>query len=101
MKQYLLLISLFMLISCGKMKDVQKVLRNEKVTSTDEFLVKKKDPLMMPPDYKNLPEPETIIKEDAGKERKIKEILKAPMEESISTKKSSSTEESIINRIRK
>jgi hypothetical protein len=91
-----------MLISCGGgMKDVQKVLRNEKVTSTDEFLVKKKDPLMMPPDYKNLPEPETIINEDAGKERKIKEILKAPREESISTKKSSSIEESIINRIRK
>jgi len=101
MKHYLLLISLFMFISCGGMNDVKKVLRNEKVTSTDEFLVKKKDPLMMPPDYKNLPQPETIIKEDSGKEKKIKEILNAPREESTSTKKSSSIEESIINRIRK
>ena len=90
-----------MFISCGGINDVKKVLRNEKVTSTDEFLVKKKDPLMMPPDYKNLPQPETIIKEDSGKEKRIKEILKAPKEESISTKKSSSIEESIINRIRK
>ena len=90
-----------MFISCGGMNDVKKVLRNEKVNSTDEFLVKKKDPLMMPPDYKNLPQPETIIKEDSGKEKKIKEILKAPREESTSTKKSSSIEESIINRIRK
>ena len=40
-KIYILLISLFTLNSCGGFKEAGKVLRNEKTTTTDEFLVKK------------------------------------------------------------
>ena len=36
---------LIYLYSCGAMSEAGKVLRNEKVKTTDEFLVKKKDPL--------------------------------------------------------
>ena len=37
-----LIITLFLFTSCGGLKDAGKVLRNEKVKTTDEFLVKKK-----------------------------------------------------------
>ena len=38
----LLVFLLFILVSCKSLKDAGKVLRNEKITTTDEFLVKKK-----------------------------------------------------------
>ena len=56
-KNILILISYITLVSCGGLTDVGKVLRNEKITTTDEFLVKKRDPLVLPPDYKNIPQP--------------------------------------------
>ena len=43
--------------SCGGASDAAKVLKNEKITNTDEFLVKKRDPLILPPEYDTLPEP--------------------------------------------
>ena len=45
------------IISCSSFQDAGKVLRNEKIKSTDEFLVKKKDPLELPPDFDKLPKP--------------------------------------------
>ena len=42
------------LISCAAAEDAKKVLKNEKVKSTDEFLIKKKQPLELPPDYLSL-----------------------------------------------
>ena len=58
----ILLITFLLLVSCGGLEDAGKVLRNEKITTTDEFLVKKKDPLVLPPDYDKIPEPGTISK---------------------------------------
>ena len=40
---------LITVISCGGLDDANKVLRNEKVKTTDEFLVKRRGPLIMPP----------------------------------------------------
>ena len=34
----------FLLISCGTLDEAGKAMRNEKVKTTDEFLVKKKKP---------------------------------------------------------
>ena len=91
-----LLLGLF-LYSCG---DVGKTLRNEKVTNTDEFLVKKRQPLTLPPDYENLPEPgsKNLNKED--KNNKINKILKLP-KNNIKKTGSSNVEQSIISQIRK
>ncbi len=96
---YLFLILIFT-SSCGAMKDAGSVLRNEKKTTTDEFLVKKKQPLVLPPDYKKLPEPDSISKEEISDEKKLKKILKAPNEEN-SNKNYSSFEEQILEKIRK
>ena len=52
MKQIIFLtLGFSFLISCAGVKDAGKVLRNEKITNTDEFLVKKKTPLSKPPKY--------------------------------------------------
>jgi len=54
-KKIIYLLSIFSIIffvtSC---ESVKRGLSGEKVKSTDEFLIKKKDPLIMPPDYENL-----------------------------------------------
>ena len=54
---YLLSI-IFFVTSCCTLEQAKRGLTGEKVASTDEFLIKKKDPLIMPPDYKNLPTPD-------------------------------------------
>ena len=53
-------ISLFIfLVSCANTFDsVKRGLTGAKKNSADEFLVKKKDPLILPPDFENLPTPD-------------------------------------------
>tara|TARA_B100001250_G_C19197891_1_gene528018 strand:+ start:209 stop:517 length:309 start_codon:yes stop_codon:yes gene_type:complete len=85
-----------MLYSCGA-SDAGKILRNEKVTNTDEFLVKKRDPLTLPPDYNTIPKPDSLNKTKT-KEKNIKKILKIS-EEEMSKKNTSTVEQSILNQI--
>ncbi len=97
-----LIIALFALNSCGSLKDTGKILRNEKITNTDEFLIKKQEPLILPPDYNEIPTPGSLSKKNQSDNSKIKKILKSPQEKSINNKsQSSSVEDRIINRIRK
>ena len=72
----LILIFLLLLTSCGGLKDAGKVLRNEKITNTDEFLVKKKQPLIIPPDINNIPEPRSMEKTIRMEKKKLKIFLK-------------------------
>jgi len=85
------------LYSCG---DVGKTLRNEKIRTTDEFLVKKREPLTLPPDYKNLPEPRSENSEKENEKDKINKILKI-QKNKVTKKGSSNVEQSIISQIRK
>ena len=49
------------LVSCADSFDsVKRGLTGAKSNSADEFLVKKKDPLILPPDYENLPSPDEV-----------------------------------------
>lgn len=88
----------FLLVSCG---DVGKALRNEKIKTTDEFLVKKKGPLVLPPDYERIPAPDTIVRDNDNEKNKIKKILKAPTQEKKIDNNSTSIEKSILEKIRK
>tara|TARA_B100001057_G_scaffold195067_1_gene195877 strand:- start:363 stop:680 length:318 start_codon:yes stop_codon:yes gene_type:complete len=54
LKKFILLNFVLLLASCGTMKSA---FVNEKKNNTDEFLVEKKSPLVMPPDYNELPIP--------------------------------------------
>ena len=46
--------------SCSTFSEAAKALRNEKTSSSDEFLIQKKDPLSQPPDYETIPEPGAV-----------------------------------------
>ena len=96
---YLLLI-LLITSACSGLSDAKKVLKNQKITSTDEFLVKKREPLILPPNYEVIPEPGSSIKKNT-EEEDIKKILRAPKIEDVKKNKSSTIEDSILNRIRK
>ena len=96
----LLIILSFILVSCGSLKEAGKMLRNEKIITTDEFLVEKKQPLVLPPNYEEIPEPGSMKAKQLNDEDKIKKLLKAPKEDTIKNK-SSSIENSILNKIRK
>ena len=85
--------------SCSGLSDAGKVLRNEKTKTTDEFLVKKREPLILPPDFKKIPKPGSINKA-ADTNTKIDEILNIPTENQKSNA-SLSIENSIINQINK
>ena len=98
---FLFLISIFILSSCGGVKEAGQVLRNEKVITTDEFLVKKRNPLVLPPNYEKIPTPGSLIENKKNEEEKIKKILKAPVKEKNLTNKPSSIEDAIINNISK
>ena len=97
----LLIIVSAILLSCGGVKDAGKVLRNEKIKTTDEFLVEKKNPLVIPPNFEEIPKPGTLANEKTTDKDKIKKILKTPEKTNLSKNKSTSIEESILNRIRK
>ena len=96
----LFIILSFILVSCGSFKEAGKMLRNEKTKTTDEFLVEKKQPLVLPPNYEEIPAPGSIKEKQLKDEDKIKKLLKAPQEEIIKNK-SSSVEDSILKKIRK
>ena len=89
-----------LLYSCGG-SEIGKVLRNEKTKTTDEFLVKKREPLVLPPDYNEIPKPGSIEEKQKNEKDKMKEILKVPNDRNLKKNKSSNIEESILDKIRK
>ncbi|MBA1339088.1 MAG: Protein of unknown function (DUF3035) [Pelagibacterales bacterium] len=99
-KTILVLIMAGLMYSCGGFKDAGKVLRNEKVSSRDEFLVKKREPLVLPPEYNTLPKPGSTKKNPSSNKNKISKILNIAEQQETSTM-SSSVEQSILNKIGK
>ena len=89
------------LMSCGTFNEAGKVLRNEKKDTTDEFLVKKRGALTEPPDFEKIPEPSTLKNKKTSDKEKLKKILKASDNKNKNVKKgNSSTEKSILNKIK-
>ncbi len=91
----------FLLSACGGTVDsVKRGLSGQKKVSTDEFLVEKKDPLVLPPGYHDLPEPgQTEIEEDLG-EQDISSILKVENDnQNTSSSETMGLEESILKKI--
>jgi len=64
---YLILIS-FSFSACQSVKDG---FTGSKKSNSDEFLVEKKNPLVLPADFDTLPEPKTLIVNSASKEEEI------------------------------
>ena len=98
---FLYIILLSFLASCSGFNDAAKVLRNEKKKSTDEFLVKKRDPLVLPPEYDKVPEPNVTDVKNIKENEDLKKILKSTKDINSKNKKSSSVEESILDSLKK
>ena len=94
---------LFFLSSCGS-----EGLIGGKKDNTDEFLVQKKNPLVVPPDYNDLPMPQDQkIKDDqrtANIDDEIKKLMESEEKDNVSNNVSagdSSLEDSIIKILNK
>ena len=90
-----LIFLVFILESCETFGQVKRGLSGEKEKSTDEFMVKKKDPLILPPNYSDLPSPDKV------KKNKSETLIFQSESESGSSAVGSSTEQSILNKIKK
>jgi len=100
---YLFIISLS-LNACQSIKDG---LTGKKQTNQDEFLVEKKNPLVLPPEFDSLPVPQTIKNEKATNTRKnnLETILAKDLpvikKNSINKTSNKSLEQSILEKIKK
>ena len=98
LRNFLLLPILFFLISCGGWESFESAVSGKKKVTTDEYLIKKKDPLILPPDYEKLPLPES--KKTTNKEKnKIESILSE--DKSLKKSEKSQIEISIEEELRK
>ena len=75
LRLYLLIIILPMLTYCGGVRDALE--GKKRSEQSDEFLVKKKNPLQMPPDMNKLPQPgDDFETENIQNNQDVKELLK-------------------------
>lgn len=98
-------ISLF-LLSCSDTLKGFKL--KKKSTSGDEFLIQKKDPLVLPPDFSKLPNPDEEVKEkkrEDNEESQIEMLLKEDnsdvQENENSNSSDSGLKKSILKKIQK
>ncbi len=104
-RKILLITILILLYSCQSVKDA---LTGKKYESSDEFLVIKKNPLVLPPDFRSLPTPVDPVElsREETIEAEIDDILSSikSEEDTIETNNSpsdiSSTEEFVLDQIK-
>jgi len=93
---YMIVLTCFVAACADTARSIKRGLTGAKSNSTDEFLVEKKDPLILPPDFENLPTPDERIA--AAEEYSVfEETLETTIEDNSST--SSSVEDSILKKI--
>ena len=93
---YILLLFLFTGSCADTFSSVKRGLTGAKKNSTDEFLVEKKDTLILPPDFENLPIPDEGIA-DIEEDSIFENTLENSIEENSSA--SDSVENSILKKI--
>ena len=91
---------MFLITSCANTWDsVKRGMSGRKANTSDEFLVEKKDPLVLPPNYDQLPTPDDRVAATEQISSFEKSITTSTSTESISSS-SSSPEESILKKIK-
>ena len=100
-KYLIFFISLLILLS--SCESVKRGLTGQKKNTTDEFLVEKKDPLVLPPNFDDLPEPDNID-QILEQNEEIEDIISIggtnTETQSQNTSGKSSVEESILGKIK-
>ena len=98
LKILILIYLCFLFSSCSTLKEG---FINQKKNSSDEFLVEKKSPLVMPPDYDELLVPKQGAEKSSIGENKIKELVKTDDFNNETIKNNESLDKAIINKIKK
>jgi hypothetical protein len=100
LKKFILLNFVLLLASCGTM---QSAFENQKKNNTDEFLVEKKSPLVMPPDFDELPIPKEIENKKDINENEFKTLITQDNQEIKSNEKdiNKNFEELLLDKIKK
>tara|TARA_X000000950_G_C13495169_1_gene489444 strand:- start:199 stop:510 length:312 start_codon:yes stop_codon:yes gene_type:complete len=100
-KNFLLVILLFVLCSCQGVKDA---LTGKKYESSDEFLVIKKNPLVLPPNFNDLPTPKDVadVTQIENIENEIEDLLSSIKddEEVLESSSSRDTENFVLEKIK-
>tara|TARA_B100001564_G_scaffold120230_1_gene100229 strand:- start:2997 stop:3308 length:312 start_codon:yes stop_codon:yes gene_type:complete len=100
-KNFFLIISLFILCSCQGVKDA---LSGKKYENSDEFLVIKKNPLVLPPNFNDLPTPKDVadIDQIENIENEIEDLLGSIKDNEETTESSSfnDTESFVLEKIK-
>ena len=101
-KLYMHIVCLFLIIfalsGCQSVKDG---LTGQKKSNSDEFLVKKKNPLVLPPKFDELPEPKMLSDKEKNSEKEIdlKAILTKQTNITSSTSTNSNSNQSLEKNI--
>ena len=98
MKKLFLINFIIFLTSCGIVKEG---FVNNKKNGSDEFLVEKKSPLIIPPDFDKLPIPNDKENASEIKGNQIKKLLSKDQTEIKNSSTSKNFEESILEKIKK
>ena len=95
-KFFILILILTLTVSCSSTKDAFKL---KKKSSADEFLVEKKNPLVLPPNYGQLPQPASgqIINENSKED--VEEFKSILNNKASSKKKDNSSKPTSIDKI--
>ena len=101
-KNYFFIIILFLLCSCQNVKDA---LSGKKYENSDEFLVIKKNPLVLPPNFNDLPTPKDVAETNQVEniENEIEDLLSSIKNNDGEVKESSSssdTESFVLEKIK-
>ncbi len=97
-----LLVFLFLLFFVTACQSVKNTLSMKKEKTTDEFLIEKKNPLVLPPDYSELPVPKNeknIIEKENDSIDLSKVLKKSDNKEEI--KNTNNLEKTILDKIEK
>ncbi len=100
----IILLSLVILLSsCGTFQEGMSGTKRSK--SSDEFLVYKKKPLVVPPDFDDIPSPKPVKKEEkklSASNTSIEDLLniEKKVEDTFETKGNNSLEQSILKKIK-
>ena len=93
----LLILLLPIMTNCGGVKEALE--GQKRSDQSDEFLVKKKNPLQMPPDINKLPKPgDDLELKNSKKKEDVKELLKIKEDNSL---KNSDNNSNLINNVLK
>ena len=100
LKIFILLNIILIISSCGTIKEG---FTNQKKNNSDEFLVEKKSPLIMPPNFNELPVPKQKESATQSESNEIKSLISKKKNTEITNdmnQKDKSFEDSILKRIK-